>query len=119
MLYVCHVAVRWFHGFSGTGDHGEFQQDVTLSATNNRHCANISIIEDTLPEENELFQITVTNIRRVQYNFYPYQVHTSVATITILDDDSEFDKMSVLMYYRRQGHYTRTCSLQLHVIDHV
>ena len=72
----------------GTSDHDTYQQDVTLSATNNRHCANISITEDTLPEENELFQLSMSNIRAL-FGFSPFQEHTPVATVTIFDDDGK------------------------------
>ena len=100
MLHVCYVVVRWFCGFPGTDDHEEFQQDVTLSATNNRHCASISITDDALPEENELFQVTVLNVQRVSSNFFPFQIHTPVTTVTILDDDGQFNKVYALLYCR-------------------
>ena len=79
----------WLNGFSGVSDHGTVQQDATLSATNNRHCASVTITDDTLPEKNEVFQITLSNIRRIESNFFSYQVHTPVATVTILDNDGK------------------------------
>ena len=75
----------------GILDHEEIEEDLTLSTANNSHCFNISITDDTLPEENEYFELTLTNIIRRQYNYSVYQVHTPVVTVTILDNDGNLN----------------------------
>ena len=68
----------------------EIEQDVIVSAANNRHCFNISITDDTLPEENECFVLGLENIKAIEFNLSIYQLHSSAATVTILDNDGNF-----------------------------
>ena len=75
----------------GILDHGEIEEDLTLSAVNYSHCFNISVTDDNLPEENEYFELTLTNIIRRASNTYIHQVHTPVANVTILDNDGNLN----------------------------
>lgn len=70
-------------------DFETFQQSVTLSAVNNRPCVNITITNDTIPELEEFFQVTLVNVRRISANVPSYQVTIPVTNVTIFDDDGE------------------------------
>ena len=77
--------------FLGVLDYVEIEQDVIISAANNRQCFNISITDDTLLEENEYFELTLTNIRNRVSNTYIHQIPIQVANITVLDDDGNLN----------------------------
>ena len=52
-----------------------------------RQCFNISITDDEEVEEDELFQLTLSDVRRTTGNTYIYQLSIPTATITIINDD--------------------------------
>ena len=71
------------------------QQELTVSADRGRQCVDITIIDDDVPEEDEVFQITLSNIQLVEANIFAYQLHTPSATVTIVNDDCKITPMHV------------------------
>ena len=69
----------------GEVDHGLLEQQLTFSTSTGRQCFNISITDDDEVEEDELFQLTLSDVRRTNGNIY--QLNIPTATITIIDDD--------------------------------
>ena len=78
-------------------DYGALQQDVMLSAVNNRPCVNITITSDTVPEQEEFFQVALINVRRISATVPSYQVAIAVTNVTIYDDDGEYTCMQELL----------------------
>ena len=78
----------------GEPDHGTLQQELTISAARGKQCVDITITDDDVPEENEFFQITLSNIQLVEAT-YVYQLHTPSATVTIVDDDGKITAVQV------------------------
>ena len=80
----------------GEPDHGSLQQELNVSAARGKQCVDITITDDDVPEENEFFQITLSNIQLVEANFsYFYQLHTPSATVTIVDDDCKITAVQI------------------------
>ena len=71
----------------GEADHGSLQQQLNISANLSRQCVTIDITNDNETEENEFFQISISSIIRVSSSSGIYQLYTSSATVTIIDDD--------------------------------
>ena len=71
----------------GLIDHGALERQLTLSASQSRQCFNITITDDGVAEEDELFQLTLSSIGRTSANFVPFQVLIPLATVTIIDND--------------------------------
>ena len=87
---------RNFFLLLGEPDHGSLQQELTVSADRGRQCVDITITDDDVPEQNEFFQITLSNIQLVEATFrYVYQLHTPSATVTIVDDDCKITAVHV------------------------
>ena len=83
-----------FSGYNaGEVDRGSLEQQLTFSASMGRQCFNISITDDDEVEEDELFQLTLSGVRRTTGNTTAYQ---PTATITIIDDDCKFVFMCFL-----------------------
>ena len=74
-------------------DHESLQQELSLSANLSRQCLNITINDDDVAEDDEIFWIILSWIRnaagRVRYPF------RGKATIIILDDDCKSVNISV------------------------
>ena len=67
-------------------DHESLRQELSLSANLSRQCLNVTINDDDVAEDDEIFWISLSLIRNAagRYVRYPYR---SRATIIILDDD--------------------------------
>ena len=63
------------------------QQELTVSAARGKQCVDITITDDDVPEEKEIFQIKMLNIQRVEANDPGIVLHTTSALVTIVDDD--------------------------------
>ena len=66
------------------------ERNLNFSVLNKRHCITISIVNDDNPEPEEIFQLRLTNIKPISPNVTGYDVHHSVTTITIFDNDGKF-----------------------------
>ena len=71
---------------------------MILSAVNNRPCISIAITDDSVPEPEELFEVTLINLRRITANVFAYQVTITLTNITIIDDDGEYTCILELTY---------------------
>ena len=72
----------------GDEDYEALQMELIISAELGRQCANISIIDDTVIEENESFQITLLPLyRSIDTLNEVLQVDTDLVTVMIIDDD--------------------------------
>ena len=71
----------------GEVDHGTSNQSVMISATLAKQCVNISITDDSVVEEDEFFQISITSIFRYAGGYNPYYLSIMSATVTIIDND--------------------------------
>ena len=65
-------------------DHGSLEQQLTFSASMSTQC---SITDDDEVEQDELFTLTLSVIRRTAGNNTIYQLNAPTTTITIIDDD--------------------------------
>ena len=68
-------------------DHGSLEQQLNLSASLGRQCFNITITNDEVVEEDELFQLSIPSISYVAGNSRIYRQDIVAATVTIIDDD--------------------------------
>lgn len=83
MLATTFVLMTYIEGV----DHGLLpQSNITVSANLTRECVNITIRDDALPEENELFRISISSLTRIA-GPSPYQIPIRSATVTIIDDE--------------------------------
>ena len=80
--------VNYLFFLPGSSDHGTLRQDLTFSPGIERQCFNISIENDEFVEENEDFDIELN----ISSSFFPYQILTPFASITIIDDDGRMLK---------------------------
>ena len=93
----------------GEVDHGSLEQQLTFSANMGRQCFNISITDDDEVEEDELFQLTLSRVRRTTGNTYIRQRNITAATITIIDNDC---KLAIMCFrcIHTTNNVTVTCS---------
>ena len=68
-------------------DHGSLNEQLNLTAGQSKQCFNITITDDDVVEEDEVFWISITRIRNAagQYKRHPYRRR---ANIFIIDDDN-------------------------------
>ena len=59
---------------------------MVISVAQGRQCANISITDDSLPEDDELFQVSISSVRRT-VGTPRYTLRQRTARVTIIDDD--------------------------------
>ena len=72
-------------------DHESLRRELNISANLSRQCVNVTINDDNVAEEDEIFWITVSYIRNAAGRLvrYPNPYYRRRATILILDDDSK------------------------------
>ena len=97
-------------------DYGALQQDVMLSAVNNRPCVNITITNDTVPEQEEFFEVALINVRRISATVPTYHLAIAVTNVTIYDDDCEYTCMQELLCPRKRSVHKN--STQTHENEH-
>ena len=68
-------------------DHGSLEQQLTFSVSMSTQCLNVTITDDDEVEQDELFTLTLSVIRRTAGNNTIYQLNAPTTTITIIDDD--------------------------------
>ena len=91
LLYIeCLFQVYFSHLVVDEVDHGTLDQQMTVSADTYRQCVNVTISNDTVLEENEIFQISISFISRITGSTYIYQQYYVSATVTIIDDDRKY-----------------------------
>ena len=75
-------------------DYEPLSQELSLSADLNRHCFNVTIIDEAVAEQDEAFWISLSWLRDTAGTAlrHPFR---SRATIVILDDDGKSVIMSV------------------------
>ena len=78
-------------------DHESLRRELNISANLSRQCVNVTINDDSVAEEDEIFWISVSYIRnaagrRVRHPYY----YRRRATILILDDDSKTAKCDLI-----------------------
>ena len=93
----------------GEVDHGSLEEQLTFSASMGRQCFNISITDDDEVEEDELFQLALSLVRRTAGNTDVYQ-HIPTATITIIDDDCKLAVYYCVRAILHNKNVTVTCS---------
>ena len=71
----------------GELDHGTLDQQLTVSANTYIQCVNVTVSNDTVPEENEFFQILISSISRIASSTSIHQRYNVSAIVTIIDDD--------------------------------
>ena len=59
---------------------------MVISVAQGRQCANISITDDSVPENDELFQVSISSIRRT-IGTPRYTLRQRTARVSIIDDD--------------------------------
>ena len=94
----------------GDVDHGSLEQQLTFSASVGRQCFNISTTDDDEVEEDELFQLALSLVRRTAGNATAYQLNIPTATITIIDDDCKLAVYYCVRAILHNNNVTVTCS---------
>ena len=59
---------------------------MVISVTQGRQCANISITDDSVPEDDELFQVLISSVRQT-VGKPRYNLLQRTAIVSIIDDD--------------------------------
>ena len=94
----------------GEVDHGSLEQQLIFSDSMGRQCFNISITDDGEVEEDELFQLTLSDVRYTTGNTTAYQLNKPTATITIIDDDCKLAVYYCVRAILHNNNVTVTCS---------
>ena len=59
---------------------------MVISVAQGRQCANISITDDSVPQDDELFQVSISSVRRT-VGTPRYTLRQRTAIVSIIDDD--------------------------------
>ena len=77
-------------------DHESLRRELNISANLSRQCVNVTINDDNVVEEDEIFWIYVSHIRNAAGRSVRNPYFRSTATILILDDDSKSAKRDLI-----------------------
>ena len=77
-------------------DHESLRRELNISVNLSRQCVNVTINDDDVAEEDEIFWIYVSYIRNAAGRLVRYPYYRSRATILILDDDSKSAKCDLI-----------------------